>query len=89
MSNTYTVAVVEGSTPLPPCYPDPLLYVVTVSDPHDSESILDQVAEARALELLGEPEDYTPQTFDALRAGLRLLFVLAGDVYPVADFRQS
>ena len=85
---TFTALVAEDSSPCPPCYPDPLLFSVRVENPEDSESILSQVAEARALDLcLDDNGETDPGKLAEIKAGLRLLLVLPGDLIPAADWR--
>jgi hypothetical protein len=91
ITDTYTALVVEESSPRPPVSRDPLLYVVEAASPNDESAILEQAAAQRCEELgLDLDDDGAPDraAVEEVKAGLRLILVLPGDVSPVWGGRQ-
>lgn len=88
-----TVIFQEISTPVPPTYPQPLVYAVdykgavggddlfTLAEEAEDE-ILDLLAKARA-------EELSTDDVVGVRAGLELLFAFEGDRRPVLDWRNE
>lgn len=83
---TLTVAVIEETTPLPPAYPDPLLYYVKVSPDADEDEILQAVAEHRWDDLGLDPEEDSDDCYD-VKSGLKLLFAFEGELMTSHDWR--
>lgn len=83
---TLTVAVIETTTPLPPAYPDPLLYYVKVSPDADEDEILQAVAEHRWDDLGLDPEEDSDDCYD-VKSGLKLLFAFEGVLAITHDWR--
>lgn len=85
MKKPYTVVCMERSSPLPPVYPDPLIYnfELDLVDLDDESKLKRLVAEERVKEVyVGSEFD-----FEEIAAGIQIVVVFPGDLYPVADFR--
>lgn len=88
-----TVVVTEETSPFPPVYPEPLIYVMDVADPTDRDEVLNNIAILRYSELGGEHGDdgLTPDEdveLNAVREGLKIHFAFAGDVPTFVDYRS-
>lgn len=83
---TYTVICRELVSPLPPVYPDPLIYDIQVPQgTTDVEALfLDEIAKIR-FEELGKDN---PELLPLIRKGLTIDFAFEGDLSPVFDFRE-
>ena len=83
---TLTVIVLEVTTPLPPAYPQPLIYLVKVLSDADEGEILHAVAEQRWDDLNLDPEEDSDVCYD-VKDGLELLFAFEGELLPSHDWR--
>ncbi len=89
MTHTITAIVMECTSPLPPVYPQPLIFVLEVIDPQDEIEITRLIADQRYNDLmLDGDEAQDNDIIDQIVDGLELCFVFRGDVTGnTVDFR--
>lgn len=80
-----TVIVTEQTSPFPPAYPAPRIYQLEGVAASDEDEILRQIAILRHEEIEGD--DYDDEIIDQIRQGLRLQFVVAGELTVARDYR--
>lgn len=85
---TITAIVSEVSSPKPPISPWPLIYVLQVLDIKDDDAILRQIADIRYDEICDMDEEQEDRILKEIIEGLALHFVFAGDLTPLADWRE-
>jgi len=80
-----TALVRESETPLPPAYPDILMYTVKMPRTYTKTMIKSAVAEERAVDLSVDDDDTA--MIDQIANGLEIIMTLDGNVSALDDYR--
>jgi uncharacterized secreted protein with C-terminal beta-propeller domain len=91
-----TVIFKEISSPLPPAYPEPLIYTVKVeADPLETQRLkkgeaLNEIYKDQLLDLVAaeRADELDTNDTEEVREGLKLLFAFEGEHSPILDWRE-
>lgn len=82
LKKTVTLIIREVSSPLPPVYPEPLIYTVETESVSDQDHLRSMIAQIRVEEL-----DADDEMFEEIFEGIVIDLVFEGEPKVLADFR--